>query len=357
MVKFPPVPAEVKPIAHLLKLADEHDERNIVIAYWARMAACLLALQLVPTKKSPQTAELIRNLLDWLEQVKKANSDNEGITSDTIAQSLIEEYALRLFNYADHQDREQIFNKNTIKTFYKAGILMDVLDQFGTLPEDIREKRKYAKWKAAYIHNCLKAGETPIPGPPRPFNSQENDGIVHNSQLTDEELATFTKYTGPVNFDEARKPKVDTSPPPDDLIPFNPPKPLLPPDNSDFNPAPASSPITPQFPTNTLPSDTPQDPPPFESGPSPFDSAPSVPSPFDPAPSVPSSSHASTPANISFTPIVKPTPTGYVPTPEVIQKAQKFSKFATSALNYDDTKNAVDYLQKAMNLLQFGREE
>lgn len=24
---------------------------------------------------------------------------------------------------------------------------------------------KYAKWKAAYIHKCLKSGETPIPGP------------------------------------------------------------------------------------------------------------------------------------------------------------------------------------------------
>ena len=26
--------------------------------------------------------------------------------------------------------------------------------------------RKYAKWKATYIHNCLKNGETPIAGPP-----------------------------------------------------------------------------------------------------------------------------------------------------------------------------------------------
>ena len=31
---------------------------------------------------------------------------------------------------------------------------------------DAREMhRKYAKWKAAYIHNCLKNGETPIAGP------------------------------------------------------------------------------------------------------------------------------------------------------------------------------------------------
>ena len=26
-------------------------------------------------------------------------------------------------------------------------------------------QRKYSKWKAAYINNCLKKGETPIPGP------------------------------------------------------------------------------------------------------------------------------------------------------------------------------------------------
>lgn len=34
MVKFPPVPQEVKPIAHLLKIADEHESRNIVVTYW-----------------------------------------------------------------------------------------------------------------------------------------------------------------------------------------------------------------------------------------------------------------------------------------------------------------------------------
>lgn len=27
------------------------------------------------------------------------------------------------------------------------------------------QHRKYARWKATYIHNCLKNGETPQPGP------------------------------------------------------------------------------------------------------------------------------------------------------------------------------------------------
>lgn len=42
---------------------------------------------------------------------------------------------------------------------------MDVLTTFGELGEEITKNRKYAKWKAAYIHNCLKNGEVPVPGP------------------------------------------------------------------------------------------------------------------------------------------------------------------------------------------------
>lgn len=43
---------------------------------------------------------------------------------------------------------------------------MDVLNVFGDVSEEITNTQKYAKWKATYIHNCLKNGETPIPGPP-----------------------------------------------------------------------------------------------------------------------------------------------------------------------------------------------
>lgn len=37
-VNLPPIPPEVKPVAHLLKLADEHDDRNIVVAYWGKFS-------------------------------------------------------------------------------------------------------------------------------------------------------------------------------------------------------------------------------------------------------------------------------------------------------------------------------
>lgn len=43
-------------------------------------------------------------------------------------------------------------------------MIYDVLTAFGELTDEAVQNRKYAKWKAAYIHNCLKNGETPVPG-------------------------------------------------------------------------------------------------------------------------------------------------------------------------------------------------
>lgn len=51
-----------------------------------------------------------------------------------------------------------------MKAFYTAGMIYDVLTTFGDLTDEAAQNRKYAKWKAAYIHNCLKNGETPVPG-------------------------------------------------------------------------------------------------------------------------------------------------------------------------------------------------
>ncbi len=64
--------------------------------------------------------------------------------------------------------------RNVVKAFYTSGHIFDVLGLFGELDEQIAAHRKYAKWKAAYIHNCLKSGETPVPGPPP---SEDDDGF------------------------------------------------------------------------------------------------------------------------------------------------------------------------------------
>jgi len=72
------------------------------------------------------------------------------------------------------------YPRNVVKSFYTAGMLFDVLTIFGELPEELVQNRKYAKWKAAYIHNCLKNGETPVPGP------LQEEGELDDGSLNEE---------------------------------------------------------------------------------------------------------------------------------------------------------------------------
>merc|ERR1711963_410367 len=57
------------------------------------------------------------------------------------------------------------FTKSVVKSSYSAGILFDVMQCFGEVTPEVAHYRKYAKMKAAYIHNCLKNGETTVAGP------------------------------------------------------------------------------------------------------------------------------------------------------------------------------------------------
>lgn len=50
-------------------------------------------------------------LMDWLESTKKANQNNESITNEVVAQAYLENYAFKLFSYADQQDRASNFGK------------------------------------------------------------------------------------------------------------------------------------------------------------------------------------------------------------------------------------------------------
>ena len=67
--------------------------------------------------------------MDSLETVKKANAaTNEAFKDDIVAQALIEEYVLKLFSYADAEDRAERFNKNVIKV--RLGVFTGIRDRF-----------------------------------------------------------------------------------------------------------------------------------------------------------------------------------------------------------------------------------
>lgn len=165
ITNLPPCPDNLKPMLHYIKAAIEHDNRDPVVAYWLRFHAVQLGIRI--DGKSKPAKQFISGVMDTLETTKKTLKGNEAVTNDVVAQAHIENYALKLFNWADAEDRAGHFNKNVIKAFYSAGMLFDVLAVWGIseINEELAKQQKYAKWKAAYIHNCLKNGDTPIAGP------------------------------------------------------------------------------------------------------------------------------------------------------------------------------------------------
>ncbi|CAD6230203.1 GSCOCG00012156001-RA-CDS [Cotesia congregata] len=279
------VPTSMKSIQHYLKIALQHDSRDLVISYWARFYAAQTALSLSKKKSSEETNFLIK-LMTWLENTKKQLHDNECITNDIAAQAYIENYALKIFHYADQNDRASNFSKNLIQSFYIAGFLYDILTTFGELSEEANQNRKYAKWKAAYIHNCLKNGETPIPGP---IDQEEsNDSNNHESASDGETMLNSNSESDSNNVNDEKE---ITDLKPCDIL-------------SSHNSALSDDTSAASTSTINLPG-------------------------------------AKQRASLSA---------------DQLLKAQKYIKWAGSAINYDDIPTAVENLQKALCLITTGQD-
>lgn len=103
-----------------------------------------------------------------------------------------------------------------VKAYYTAGVIYDALLTFGELSEEATDKRKYAKYKAAYIHTCLKNGETPIPGPPTEDGESDDNNIGVDGSTSGAPTNTPPSIGGPGPSTS------DHSPPQDKPIEFQP---------------------------------------------------------------------------------------------------------------------------------------
>ena len=235
--------------------------------------------------------------------------------NDTVAQAYLENYAHKLFTYADQQDRASNFGKNVVKSFYTSSMIYDICTTFGELSEEAKQQRKYAKWKAAYIHTCLKNGETPHPGPlPTEEDELVNIGGGNNNDQPGSS-SNFGWNTNPYD-NQPTQPTVQPSVPQDA------------PSNSGYGQFPAGNDPFLNIRAPSPPKD------PEEKNPGGFVA-------FDPRTS-----------NIPFE---QPQSSSAV-SPETMIKAQKFVKYAGSALTYEDVPTAIDNLQKALRLLTTGQE-
>ncbi|CAH7162741.1 Vta1 [Phodopus roborovskii] len=277
LAPLPPLPAQFKSIQHHLRTAQEHDKRDPVVAYYC---------------KSPPS-------------LKKQLGDNEAVTQEIVGCAHLENYALKMFLYADNEDRAGRFHKNMIKSFYTASLLIDVITVFGELTDENVKHRKYARWKATYIHNCLKNGETPQAGPV---------GIEEDKDAEETEDVGATS------------------------LPTQPPQPSSSSTNDPSNLAPGSYTGIQIPPGAHAPANTPAEVP-HSTG-------------------VTSNAVQPSPQTIpAIDPDLYTTSQGDIRlTPEDFARAQKYCKYAGSALQYEDVGTAVQNLQKALRLLTTGRE-
>nr|XP_004651213.1 vacuolar protein sorting-associated protein VTA1 homolog [Jaculus jaculus] len=301
LAPLPPLPAQFKSIQHHLRTAQEHDKRDPVVAYYCRLYAMQTGMKI--DSKTPECRKFLSKLMDQLEALKKQLGDNEAVTQEIVGCAHLETYALKMFLYADNEDRAGRFHKNMIKSFYTASLLIDVITVFGELTDENVKHRKYARWKATYIHNCLKNGETPQAGPV---------GIDEDNDMEENEDAGAASL------------------------------PPQPPSSSAYDPSNLSSG---SFTGVQIP----------------------------PGAHAPANTPAEVPHNTGMASnAVQPTPKT-VPaidpallstvsqgdvhlTPEDFARAQKYCKYAGSALQYEDVSTAVQNLQKALKLLTTGRE-
>ncbi|KAI9359469.1 Vta1 like-domain-containing protein [Pilaira anomala] len=300
------IPADLKYITPYVQRGQELMSRDPVVSYYAQYYAAKLAIAKGPRNK--ETNEYLTHLLDALENQKKSIGENEAITDDLVGYAHVENFALKVFLNADNEDRSGKASKKTAKTFLAASIFLELLKTFGELDPEVEAKIKYSKWKAADIMKALREGRTPTPGAP--------------GEDLNENVPSISEFPSPPSN-------------------FTAPLPQQPNYTSDVPSSPPQFPVTPQ-PT------TPVAPPP----------APIV---HAPPPAAPQQQQQQQQQQPFVTPQVAPiipqisAPSNAI-SEEKIASAQKNSRWAISALDYEDIATARKQLLLALNDIGFNQE-
>ncbi len=74
------------------------------------------------------TINVIKPFKYYPHQEKKVLKDNDAVANEIVATAHIDNFALKLFMWADREDRAAHFNKNVVKAFYTAGNLYEVFN-------------------------------------------------------------------------------------------------------------------------------------------------------------------------------------------------------------------------------------
>lgn len=186
------IPGELKKITQYIRRAEELSKsthqtpETLIVAFHCRQHAVQTGIPLASTSEAKQC---LGDILSILEE----NRPKMGNFSKDEKYKICRDWAMKIFDKADQEDRAGNSNKGTARTFYASASFLDILKQFQTeeqLEDDeaIEEQKKsfYAKWKATDILKAIKEGREVKAGgygEDGPDNKDDDDEEVESPKI------------------------------------------------------------------------------------------------------------------------------------------------------------------------------
>lgn len=363
--KAPPLVAFAQ---HLVSRGEEISSTDPIVAYFCYYYAVRQVLETKLHSSDTAVAEFATALLNKIETLKGSCPDQDLLDDDDASRAHVLNFALAVFERADQATRSQQVTKATGAGFAAAATFLGLEGIWGEIDMETKEKIKYAKFQATRILKSIKEGKNPNDLFPPVSNEEVEEAVTSQDEIEGDQKGTNDPVESKVRKDakdedaedEVAKDKVlDSSSSHGDSEDIELPAPPRVDPKDDL--------ILPHAPKESLSEDLSLPPPP-ESKPE------GNVSPPPPPPKQPNSSDSTRQAHQSKEASrhpVSPTltannvkarsssrssntvsPQEIIALTKVTSSAQKHTKYAMSALNYEDIATAISELEQALSLLR-----
>ncbi|KAL0951568.1 hypothetical protein HGRIS_008250 [Hohenbuehelia grisea] len=165
LLGLPPISPELKAISPFLQRADELQKQDPIMAYWCTYHAAQVGISI--KAKDNASRNVLFDLLGVLERMKEEIGPSDAVDVEAASAAYVENFALRVFNMADNEDRKGNATRSTAKKFLAAANFLEVLKVFPQtyVTDTNEEKARYARWKAVDIAKAFREGRQPTAGP------------------------------------------------------------------------------------------------------------------------------------------------------------------------------------------------
>ncbi|KAF8544298.1 Vta1 like-domain-containing protein [Trichophaea hybrida] len=371
-------PDELKLIRPYIHRGNQMEKMDPVITYYCYYWAVRLALEKGLHNASPECTAFVSTLMEDLEGRKEALKGDDRLDDDMAARAYVENFASKVFDNGAKAIEMGKATEKTPETLQAAAVFLELTKIFTEeLEPEVARKIKYVKFHAARILKALKEGSDLNPPAPEPETRapQLPPPPPTLEEVPDESFDLAPRISEPPPHNEAPRsfeiPDVlMTSPSPVIQVPSSPPFASLPlrsfpptqepvsPDEAPSHasyfppvqkvhePSPGLSPIT-LVPTNTTFPDMGYDH--IYRDPSPPMSSITAAPQYQPTHFTPQPVHYQQQVH------------AHIPPPPAVRRkelkeedfvqAQKYAKWAISALDYEDVDNAILQFRSALATL------